>query len=123
MAVGGTNLRTGRRSNFSKCYYWNRLDKDVDKEEYAHSNKTNGFFYAKEIAPITNNKNVINGAFMFDRNQTTLQTSDKVEIESGDIVKYQDELWRVVDVQSKIIRSQSQFIRKPDVKTYLQLVR
>ena len=123
MAVGGINLRTGRRSNFNKCYYWNREDKNVDKEEYAHSNKANGYFYAKELAPIINSKNIVNGTFMFDRNQTTLQTSDSIKIESGDIVKYQGELWRVVDVQIKPIKNQTQFIRKPDNITYLQLVR
>lgn len=123
MAVGGINLRTGRRSNFNKCYYWNRKDKDVDKEEYAHSNKANGVFYAKEVAPKTNGKDIVNGSFMFDRNQTTIQTNDKVNIESGDIIKYQNELWRVVDVQSKVYRNQTQFISKPDTITYLQLVR
>lgn len=123
MAVGGVNLKTGRRANFNKCFYWNRKDKNVDKEEYAHENKANGFFFAKEIAPITNSKNIVNGAFMFNSNQTTLQTSDRINIESGDIVQFMNELWRVVDVQEKNIRKQSQFNHKVDCITYIQLVR
>ena len=123
MAVGGINLRTSRRVNFNKCAYWNRKDKDVDKEEYAHNNAVNGYFYAKEVSPITKNKNVVNGLFMVDRNQTTLYTTDRINIESGDIVKYNDDLWRVVDIQEVPIKKQSQFMHQVDCETYLQLVK
>ena len=88
MATGCCNIYSSRRTNFEECYYWKRDNDEVDLETYAHENKHSGKFFAKEISPLTKQKNVIGGLFMFDSSTIMLETNDYINIDAGDVVKY-----------------------------------
>lgn len=121
MATGCCNIYTSRRTEFDECYYWKRNDKEKDLDDYVHENQYTGKFYAKEITPMMKKKNIISGVFMFDSSSITLKTSDNVDIDAGDIVKYEDKYWTVVDVQEVEIHKNTQFMKQVDYRTYIQL--
>lgn len=121
MATGCCNIYTSRRTNFEECLYWKRDDQDKDLETYTHENKSSGRFFAKEISPLAKKKLVIGGVFMFDSKTIMLETNDSVEINAGDIVKYENKLWNVSDVQELEFHKNSQFMKKVDYKTYISL--
>lgn len=121
MATGCCNIYTSRRTNFEECYYWKRNDQEIDLDTYVHDNKYSGRFFAKEISPKTKKKMIISGIFMFDSSTIALETNDSIEINAGDIIKYEDTYWTVVDVQELEFHKNSQFMKQVDYKTYIQL--
>lgn len=114
---------TSRRINFEKCKYWNRKESKLDLEQYVYENAPSGHFYAKEITAQTLQKNIIGNTFMFDQNTIALETSDVVNIVSGDIVEYDNELWVVNNVQYDEIHKNKQFMKTSYKKTYIQMRR
>lgn len=112
---------TSRRTNFDKCKYWNRKDSKLSLDEYTYNNEPSGSFYAKEITAQTMQKNIIGNTFMFDQDTITLETSDVVNIASGDIVEYENDLWSVSNVQIKEIHKSKQFMKSSYRKTYIQI--
>ena len=123
LMIGCINEYSSRRDNFDLCTYWNRDNDDYDLTELTHSVKPSGKFYAKEISPYTYRKQEISGSFLFDEATITIETNDVVDIKSGDIVKYDEEFWHVLDVQKKEIHKHKQFINVKYATTYLRLKR
>lgn len=118
---GCIDIYTSRRTEHNKCCYWKRLEETYDMEEYSHSNECDGVFYAKEISPQTLQKQIVGGMFMFDESTISLVTHDAVNIAQGDLVKYDDQYWNVLNVQKIRVKKQSQFLKNTSYKTYIQL--
>ena len=95
MAGGCISELTSRRTNFDECKYWKRDETDSSLEDYVHEHRYSGIFYAKETTAQVGQKNIVGNMFMFDQNTATIETMDLVDISSGDIIKFQDELWIV----------------------------
>ena len=109
---GYADLFTSRRTCYEQCYYWNyEKNKDVvDREELCRKVEPTGMFSAKEYNEESENYNVINNAFMFDRTSISLKTYDDIsEMENKDIVKYDNRIWSVVSIRKKKLRRQGQF--------------
>ena len=119
----GVNIYTSRRDTFDKVFYWKRNEDIKDLAKYVYETKPDGLFYAKEITPESEDGQQINNAFMFDNTTITIYTEDSVKIEKNDIVKYDDEIWRVVNVQRQHIHKTHQFMKNGFYRTYLQLTR
>lgn len=123
MTGGCINIDTSRRTRHNECFYWKRDENNRDLSEYTYLKAYDGIFYAKEENSKMKQKNVIGNAFMFNESNVTISTSDSINIESGDIVKYQKKIWRVVSVQERDIHRQSEFLDDEDKITYIQLKR
>lgn len=119
--AGTISEYTSRRVNYDECKYWKRDNTSKDLEEYVYENEFTGIFYARETNSLYKEKDIVGDMFMFDRNTITIETDDIVDIDSNDIVLYDDDYWCVVNVQEKIKHKSSQFLKKTFHKTYIQL--
>ncbi len=98
--------------------YWHRKpDDDIDNDELVMSRKPSGTFYAEEITPQTLFNNIVAGSFMFDSSTIVLRTYDSIfDIKNNCLVKYQDEVWIVENVQKQHIRNKnSEFANEKDM--------
>lgn len=123
MSGGYIDLTMGKRTHFHECLFWRRDDKNKSLEELTHEKAPDGRFYARQENNRTNNANIVAGMFMFDNENIMLSTYDKIEIRKNDIVKYENVYWNVDNVQYVEIHKNNEFMRKPSIRTYLQLRR
>ena len=121
MAGGCISDLTSRRTYFDECQYWKRDDTDSSLEDYVYEHHYSGIFYAKETTSQTGQKNIVGNMFMFDQNTATIETMDLVNISSGDIIKFQDGLWLVTNVQKSMNNKSKQFLKNNFYKTYIQM--
>lgn len=117
------NIYTSRRHNFDKVWYWKRNDAIKDLSKYVYETNPDGFFYARDVSVESQDNQPINNTFLFDNSVITLFTEDIVNIEINDIVKYEDVIWRVSNVQFQHIHKNHQFMKKGFNRTYVQLTR
>jgi len=117
------NIYTSRRGNFDKVWYWKRNESIKDLSKYVYETKPDGLFYAKDVSVESQDNQPINNSFLFDNQSITLYTEDSVNLEINDIVKYEDEIWRVANVQFQHIHKTHQFMKKGYNRTYIQITR
>lgn len=117
------NIYTSRRDYFDKVVYWKRNENIRDLAKYVYENKPDGLFYAKEITAESKESQQISNAFLFDNANITIYTEDAIDIEKNDIVKYENEIWRVVNIQKNFIHKTHQFMKKGYYRTFIQLTR
>ena len=106
------NLYHSRRGHFRPCKWFKRDERNsvADLSTLVYNTLPSGVFYAKEITPISNQKDQTNNVFMYDKNFVTLETSDNVEeLKSSDIVLYRNEKWIVTDVQAQIHNKETEY--------------
>ncbi len=121
MMGGCTDLLLGRRGDFEKCKYWIVNDKDIDLEEFTHNTNPSGIFYAEEVSPENLRKMIINGVFMFDESLITIYTNGTITLKTGDLVLFRGDIWRVQDCQTRRVQKNLQFMKRPSMKSYIQL--
>ena len=118
------DLFQSRRNLNERCRYWGvNESEEIELNELVYKRVADGMFYAKEVNSETENNNIISGLDMFERTTVTIFTTDDVKnIKRNDIVEYQEELWRVSDVQRKKARIQnSEFAAATNVSHYWYL--
>ena len=118
--AGSIDIYNNRRTYHDKCYFWKR-DEDKPLEEYREDKKSATLFYSKEVSSILQDKNTVNGMFMFDSDTLTIATPDFIDIKAGDVVLFDEEMWRVRNVQIAKKHCQQAFGRKVSRITYIQL--
>lgn len=123
MAGGTIDLWTTRRANFSKVRYWHRDESVKDVSELVHEKAPDGEFMAREISASTKTNDEIGGAFIFDADTITITTNDSIDIKNNDIAEYDGEPWKVIDVQRRKHRKESQFLRDAHYTTYVRMKR
>lgn len=124
--MGRIDLFHSRRSNYHKCEYWIRdeRDKSGSPQEWVLHNQSSGFFWAKPLSVKSTQANVINGSWMLDKNYITLETDDEIsDIDRGSVVKFDDQLWLVEAVQREIHNKESEFSKHIDYKYVLSLTK
>ncbi len=119
------SIFTSRRDMPHLCRYWKQDETEYyDKNEIGYKKKAEGEFYAKEVSSQQNSSQVVGGVFMFDNNTVSLKTNDDIEnMRKNDIVEYNEEFWRVIDIQKKPIRKNSQFMKRQIYTYYISLKR
>ena len=117
-----------RRTMHDKCFYFKRIDYqeyDTDSSvlEYDYAD-ANGFFYAKPVSAEDISANPIAGAFLFDVNTITLQTTDDIsDLERNDIVVFRKQKYRVDNIQQIPYRNTNDFVDDITYVYYLRLRR
>lgn len=122
--MGRVDIYHSRRTNYHKCFFWIRNERRqvADLNQLVYKDKPSGSFYARETTPITNQENIVQGAWLGDRNFITIVTDDDIEdLTRGSVVKYKDKLWMVDSVQSKEHTKESEFSKKSHYTYYINL--
>ena len=122
MVGGYTDLRLGRRGHFDRCKYWVRNDEYKDLSEYKLE-KPSGIFYAERVNAKTLQKMAVNNSFLFDESLETIKTRSAIEINAGDIVEFDEEVYIVQNVQEIYVCKNEQFMRRSAKEIYIQMKR
>jgi len=123
---GSVDLFHSRRTNYHKCRYWVRDERNAmgTPEEWIYKHIPDGSFYAKPISVKSNQMNVVNGVWAIDNNRIALETDDHIEtICRGSLVEFDNKLWLVDNVQYSIHNKESEFNKNIDYKYTLSLTR
>lgn len=124
--MGNIDLFHSRRTNYTPCKYWVRDERDSvgTPQEWILQNQPSGRFYAKELAPVSTQMDVVSGVWALDKNRVVLETDDDVDdIDRGCLIEYNGELWLVESVQRTRHRKESEFRKHPDYKYTINVVR
>jgi len=101
------DLSRSRREFNEFCKWFSREYFD-SLDKITHDSNPTGVFYAKEVSAETFSDSVLGGSFMFDKQNTVIQSPDDLHgIKPKDIVLYQGEYWFVTNVQKKKFRMQN----------------
>lgn len=114
------DLWTTRRTYFYRCAYWKRDADATDLSAYVAGKKPDGVFWARERSPKGHNKQQV-GDYLVDETTITLETQDRVNVASGDIIRFDGSLWNVLDVQENEIHKQRQYMHRGSTITYLRI--
>ena len=122
--MGSVDLFHSRRANYARCQYWSRNENDtLLLSEWVINNKPEGIFYAKPVSIKSNEMNVLVGVFALDDDHITLETDDDVIINRGYVIKYNNDLWLVQNVQKIIHQKETEFSKKIHYKHVISIVR
>lgn len=115
------DLRTSRRDYFLHCEYWSQIEDEnyVETNEIIHSRIPTGTFYAKELNAYTIESQNISNLFMAESKNITIHTFDDVsDLQRNDIVKIDDVVYRVDNIQKTPVKKQRQFLRNSYSMSY-----
>lgn len=124
--MGNIDIFHSRRTNYHRCMYWVRDERTASgtPEQWVTMNLPSGSFYGKSVSPSNNQMNVVNGVWALDNNFITLETDDEIDdISRGSIVKFDDKLWIVENVQKTIHSRESEYSKKIDYKYTISIRR
>lgn len=119
------DLYHSRRNMHNFCAFWVRDESGIgNSEEYVYKNKPTGYFYAKEIDAETVNNNIIFGAFMADQHHILIESADDLSgMTENSLVRYKGDIWRVENLQKRIILKETEYNSTTNYYWYIQLVR
>ena len=123
---GTIDIYHSRRANYEECEYWarNESERIGDASQWILNKAPSGMFYAREISAKENRLAQLGNVFAFDENHIALETDDDIHfIRRGCIVRYNEEIWMVENVQSRVHRKESQFDKEKHYKYYINLRR
>ena len=123
---GRVDLFHSRRSNFAECLYWIRDERDSigTPEQWILNKVASGKFYAKPIQTKSSSMQNVNGVWALDENHATIETDDHIDdICRGSLVRYNNTLWMVENIQKSVHIKESQFAKYEDYKFVLSLRR
>ena len=114
---------TSRRDKHKLCLYWKQDESEYyDKNEIGHVKQPSGKFYAKETNAQQDGAQTVGGVFMIDSSVVSLKTDDNISnMRKNDIVKYNNEMWRVTNIQKRPIRKNNQFMKDMIYTYYIDL--
>ena len=120
------DLYTGRRDSFLECEFWSVDERElIPADQICHTRIPTGMFYAKEANSYSTENQIIESAFMAEQRTITLETSDNIKspvaLKRNDIVRFNDEIYRVDRLQITPVRKQNQYTRTNSNITYITL--
>lgn len=116
------NLDNSRRSYNIKCKWWKSSVKPSDLQKLDHKIKAEGIFYARENQPSTKTEQFDSDIVKIDLQNTTIETQDNViGINHECLVEYDNQIWIVDNVQTKMINKRSEYDRRPARITWITL--
>lgn len=125
MPRGTVDFCTSRRTEENECEYWIAQDGvPLSLDEKKLNNLCDGTFFASEVNLKSDEYQVVAQEFMFESSNLTLKTNDDIhDITENSVVKYDNELWRVKDVQRLKIKKHSYFCVDSTYSYYITLRR
>lgn len=125
MPNGTVDVFRSRRTEPIECEYWIAKDEiQPTLDEYDIDTLPDGTFFASEMNSMMEEYQVVEQSFMFKSRNVTLKTNDDIsDITENSKVKYDDEIWRVKNVQKEKKKKRSYFDTEPEYTYYLTLRR
>ncbi len=110
------DLCMGRRTSFLECEFWSVDERDlIPADQICHTRIPTGMFFAKEINSYSTENQIIESSFMAEQKTVTLETHDNIKtpvpLKRNDIVKFNDEVYRVDKLQVNPVRKQNQYMQ------------
>lgn len=116
------NLNNSRRSYNIRCRWWKSDIKWSDLQKLIHENKPAGIFYAREHQPSNKLENFDGDLVKIDIQNTVIETQDNViGINHECLVEYDNQIWIVDNVQSKMQNKRSKYNIRPSRITWITL--
>jgi len=114
------DLKTSRREYFLQCAYWLVDTEDFIKDDrIVYKQDPAGYFAAKEISSYNINSNIIVGVYMFKSVRLTIETKDNIgNLDRNNIVRIDNKLYRVDDIQINPVKKQRQFLKDENSNSY-----
>ena len=108
------DLFQSRRNYNDSCRWWSRNEDDENEpNELIYKRVPTGYFYAKEVSSEQLRNLNLSGMFRIDSTHTTIKTPDNLDgIKVDDLVEYQEELWRVDNIQKSKAKMQNTYYAK-----------
>ena len=124
--MGRVDLFHSRRTNYLRCEYWVRDERDqtAPASEWVVYNQPSGVFYARFASPKSTRMDAISGVWAFDSDSLTLETDDHIDdISRGSLIRLEGEFWIVDTVQRVAHLKESEYARRADWRTTLAVRR
>lgn len=115
------DIYASRRTNYDLARYWN--PKEEPYNELFPKDKPDGVFYASKTGTQYDRSVNATQSFAVDDSILTIYTEDIVSIKPNATIEFQDELWRVEDVQKRETRKRAQFSKEKTYITYISMRR
>lgn len=116
--MGHIDIYTSRRTFHIKCE-WYKAKKDNQKLIYDTPKE---IFYAKLANSINQSNDMVGGFLQIKHEAVTLMTPDNVEgMKPNDKVRFYNEDYRVISIQKRMIKKNSEFMKKPSYYTYIEV--
>lgn len=116
------NLNNSRRSYNIRCKWWASNVKWGDLQKLSHKNKPEGIFYAREHQPSNKLENFDGDLVKIDIQNTVIETQDNViGINHECLVEYDNQIWIVDNVQTKMQNKRSKYNIRPSRITWITL--
>ena len=123
MAEGLLDIFTSHRTKFNDCNYYKKINNGMDNNYIEYEDAPSGNFYAEESRAYQENTQIVNGVML--RSYTVgIKTEDDIkDLEVNDLVEWDDEKWRVTDIQKAKIVKENQFMKEVHYEYYVSLKR
>lgn len=107
MTSGRIDIFQSRRTHFFSCAWWSRDESGVgNSEEEVYNTTPTGIFYARPITSENDRATVIQGAFMADAHNITIESNDDLTgIKVNDLVRFDNKIWIVDSSPQKLLRN------------------
>ncbi|MCR4661684.1 MAG: hypothetical protein K5765_06795 [Clostridia bacterium] len=93
------------------CRWWSRNESDdYESDELVMNRIPSGQFFAKEMNAEQLMKINLGGSFRIDATHITIKSPDNlIGIKTDDLIEYEDEIWRITNVQKIKAKKQNSF--------------
>lgn len=117
------DLYKGHRTEFLLCEFWSVVgDGLVPPDQICYATKPTGTFFAKEVTPYVSENQDIDNSFLAEQKTVTLETKDNIcKVNRNDIVKFNEENYRVDRIQKIPVKKHRQYMIKPSHTYYITL--
>ena len=123
MAEGLLDIFTSRRTKFNDCRYFKKIDLGMDTNYLEYEDDPSGIFSAEESRAYQEGVQVVNGV-MLKTYSVGIKTEDDIkDLEINDLVEWDNEKWRVTDIQKAKIVKENQFMKEVHYEYYVSLKR
>lgn len=126
MNSGRVDVFTSRRTNYNKCRYWIARDEvnGTSPTDYDIDSIEDGVFYAREENSEVFGYQVVANDVLFEEQNIMISTMDDVhDLIVNSMVEYNDEKWRVADIQRVKQKKQNQLSKIIAYKYFISLRR
>lgn len=123
MSEGLMDMFVSRRTAFNECYYYKKFTNGVNGNTLMYNDEPAGCFAAEEVNSYSTDSQQV-GSLRTRSEHITLKTLDDISgTEIDDLVLYDDNKWRVTNIQKTKITKENQFMREVHWEYYISLKR
>jgi len=110
-----------RRDYNIRCRYWKVNKDNLDYSALIYNEKPSGVFFAKESSEIRESNFDDGGIVMIKQTNIAIETQDRVNIETKDVIEFDGAYYIVEDIQRKVYIRTTQYDTRHNYKQWFSL--